>query len=58
MRHINFEAVSKYNIPKGAFEWIRNHDWELDDGTMISPSLEDMFPFVDREEYEANMIKD
>ena len=35
MRHINFEAVSKYNIPKGAFEWIRNHDWELDDGTMI-----------------------
>lgn len=31
---------------------------KLDDGTMISPSLEDMFPFVDRDEYEENMIKD
>ena len=30
---------------------------KLDDGTMISPSLEDMFPFLDRKEYEENMIK-
>jgi len=31
---------------------------KLDDGTMISPSLEDMFPFLPREEYEQNIIKD
>lgn len=30
---------------------------KLEDGTMVSPSLEDMFPFLDREEYEENMIK-
>jgi len=30
---------------------------KLDDGTMISPSLEDMFPFLSREEYEENMIR-
>lgn len=29
----------------------------LDDGTMISPSLEDMFPFLDRDEFEKNIIK-
>lgn len=29
---------------------------KLDDGTMISPSLEDLFPFLDREEYEENML--
>lgn len=29
---------------------------KLDDGTMISPSLEDMFPFLDRNEYKENMI--
>ncbi|MBQ2645175.1 thiamine pyrophosphate-binding protein [bacterium] len=29
---------------------------KLDDGTMISPSLEDMFPFLDRNEYDSNMI--
>lgn len=29
---------------------------KLDDGTMISPSLEDMFPFLDRDEYQENMI--
>lgn len=29
---------------------------KLDDGTMISPSLEDMFPFLDREEYERNLL--
>jgi len=29
---------------------------KLDDGTMVSPSLEDMFPFLDRTEYEENMI--
>ena len=29
---------------------------KLDDGTMISPSLEDMFPFLDRNEYQENMI--
>lgn len=29
---------------------------KLDDGTMISPSLEDMFPFIAREEYKKNML--
>lgn len=29
---------------------------KLDDGTMISPTLEDMFPFLDRDEFERNMI--
>jgi acetolactate synthase-1/2/3 large subunit len=29
-----------------------------DDGTMVSPSLEDMFPFLSREEYEENMINE
>lgn len=31
---------------------------KLEDGTMVSPSLEDMFPFLDKEEYEENMIYD
>lgn len=31
---------------------------KLDDGTMISPSLEDLYPFLPREEFEQNMIKD
>ncbi|MDD3594278.1 MAG: thiamine pyrophosphate-binding protein [Candidatus Gastranaerophilales bacterium] len=30
---------------------------KLEDGTMISPSLEDMFPFLDREEYNRNIIE-
>ncbi|MDW2996073.1 MAG: thiamine pyrophosphate-binding protein [Alphaproteobacteria bacterium] len=30
---------------------------KLPDGSMVSPSLEDMFPFVDRTEYAQNMIK-
>lgn len=30
---------------------------KLEDGTMISPSLEDMYPFLDREEYEENMLR-
>lgn len=29
---------------------------KLPDGTMVSPSLEDMFPFLDRKEYEENML--
>ena len=29
---------------------------KLEDGTMISPSLEDMYPFLDREEFEGNII--
>lgn len=29
---------------------------KLPDGTMISPTLEDMFPFLDRDEFERNMI--
>ena len=29
---------------------------KLEDGTMISPTLEDMFPFLDREEFENNII--
>ena len=28
---------------------------KLDNGTMISPSLEDMFPFLNREEFSQNM---
>lgn len=31
---------------------------KLPDGNMVSASLEDMFPFLDREEFEANMIAD
>lgn len=30
---------------------------KLPDGTMVSPSLEDMFPFLDRKEFEENLIK-
>jgi len=30
---------------------------QLPDGTMVSASLEDMFPFLDKEELESNMIK-
>jgi acetolactate synthase-1/2/3 large subunit len=30
----------------------------LPDGKIVSPSIEDMFPFLDREEYEQNMIAD
>ena len=29
---------------------------KLDDGTMISPSLEDLYPFLDRDEFEGNVI--
>lgn len=29
---------------------------KLEDGTMVSPSLEDMFPFLDREELEENIL--
>ena len=29
---------------------------KLDDGTMISPSLEDLYPFLDREELEENIF--
>lgn len=31
---------------------------KLPDGTLVSPSLEDMFPFLEREEFERNMFKD
>lgn len=30
---------------------------KLDDGTMISPSLEDLYPFLPRDEFESNMIE-
>ncbi len=30
---------------------------KLEDGTMVSPSLEDMFPFLDRKEFEENVIQ-
>ncbi len=30
---------------------------KLPDGTMISPTIEDMYPFLDRKEFEENMIK-
>ena len=29
---------------------------QLPDGTIVSPSLEDMYPFLDRKEFESNMI--
>ena len=29
---------------------------KLPDGTMVSPTLEDMFPFLDRKEFEENKI--
>ena len=29
---------------------------KLEDGTMISPSLEDMYPFLERDEYRKNML--
>ena len=31
---------------------------KLDDGTMISPALEDMAPFLSREELADNLIND
>jgi len=31
---------------------------KLDDGTMVSASLEDMYPFLDREEFRKNMLND
>ncbi len=30
---------------------------KLADGTMVSPSLEDMYPFLDRKEFEENYVK-
>lgn len=30
---------------------------KLEDGTMVSPSLEDMFPFLDRDEFSSNVVK-
>ncbi|WP_330598702.1 thiamine pyrophosphate-binding protein [Christensenella tenuis] len=42
--------------PEQAFE-PKLSSRKLEDGTMISPSLEDMYPFLDREEFEENMIK-
>ena len=30
---------------------------KLPDGTMVSPTLEDMYPFIDRKEFEENIIK-
>ena len=29
---------------------------KLEDGTLVSPPLEDLAPFMDREEFESNMI--
>jgi acetolactate synthase I/II/III large subunit len=29
---------------------------KLDDGSMISPDLADMFPFLPREEFEGNIL--
>ena len=31
---------------------------KLEDGTMISSRLEDMFPFLDREEFDRNMLNE
>ena len=31
---------------------------QLDDGTIVSPSLEDMYPFLERDELSTNLIKD
>ena len=30
----------------------------LPDGKIVSPEIDDMFPFLDRREYEENKIKD
>ena len=30
---------------------------KLPDGTIVSPSLEDMYPFIDRDEYQKNMLQ-
>ena len=30
---------------------------KLEDGTMVSPSLEDMYPFLDRKEFEENILR-
>lgn len=38
-RHINMDAMQKYGIPRGAYEYVRDHDWETDDGTVIPNSL-------------------
>lgn len=37
-RHINMNAMAKYGISCGAYEWVRDHDWEMDDGTIIPNS--------------------
>ncbi|MDD5020752.1 MAG: thiamine pyrophosphate-binding protein [Endomicrobiaceae bacterium] len=59
------KRVLEYNGPI-LCEVFLNHDYiftpklsakKLPDGTMISPSLEDMFPFLDRKEFEENIIK-
>lgn len=31
---------------------------KLQDGTMVSPSLEDMYPFLDRDEFETNLLQE
>ncbi len=57
--------VLEYNGPI-LCEVLLNHNYifapklaakKLSDGTMVSPSLEDMFPFLDRKEFEENLIK-
>ena len=30
---------------------------KLDDGTMVSPSLENMYPFLDKTEYDENIYR-
>ena len=30
----------------------------LENGQIVSPPMEDMYPFLDRKEYEENIIKD
>lgn len=44
------ETIEEYNfVPKLSSR-------QLPDGSMVSASLEDMFPFLDREEFERNML--
>ena len=47
--------ILRFNLAieeNGKSEW--GYEWEkLDDGTMMSMPYDDMFPFLDREEYES-----
>lgn len=37
-RHLNMDAVLKYDIPRNDYEFIRDHDWTSPDGTVVPNS--------------------